>query len=180
MAFTLISISKLDQAKCTVTLEKGLYTIKNPTAKTMATIPRSNGLYCLAAPEAIKHADYANVAMVKMTIAEAHRKLGHIAHAAIKHVISTGMITGIELDQNSKPEFCETCAKAKAARHPFQKQSFTRATRYGECLHWDLWGSASVQSLSGNSYVAARIDDATRETILYFQKKKSEAYDSYK
>ena len=120
--------------------------IKNPTRKTMATIPHSNGLYHLASPEAIKHADYANVAMVKMTIAEAHCKLGHISHAAIKHTISTGMIMGIELDQNSKPEFCETCANAKAARHPFPKQSFTHATRYGECIHWDLWGPASVQA----------------------------------
>ena len=180
MAFTLISISKLNQAKCTVTLEKGLYRIKNPTGKTMATIPHANRLYHLAAPKAVKHADYVNVAMVKMTIAEAHCKLGHIAHAAIKHAISTGMITGIELAQNSNLEFCEICAKAKAARHPFPKQSFTCATRYGERVHWDLWGPVSVQSLSGNSYVAARIDDATHETILYFQKKKSKAYNSYK
>ena len=132
MVFTPISISKLNQAKCMVTFEKGLCMIKNPTRKMMATIPHSNRLYHLAAPKSIKHVDYANVAMVKMTIAEAHRKLGHIAHAAIKHAISTGMITGIELDQNSKLEFCETCAKAKAARHPFPKQSFTCATRYGE------------------------------------------------
>ena len=73
--------------------------------------------------------------MVKVTIAEAHRKLGHIAHAAVKHAVSTGIITGIELDQNSKPEFCEACAKAKAARRPFPKYSHTRATKYGERVH---------------------------------------------
>ena len=39
------------------------------------------GLYRLAAPEAVKHADYANVAIVKMTIAEPHHKLGHVAHS---------------------------------------------------------------------------------------------------
>ena len=118
-----------------VTFKKGLCTIKNPTGKTMATIPCFNGLYHLAAPKAVKHADYANVVMVKMTIAEAHCKLGHIAHAVIKHAISTGMIMGIELDQNSKPEFCKTCAKAKAVRHPFLKQSLTCATRYREHIH---------------------------------------------
>ena len=115
-----------------------------------------------------------------MTISEAHRKFGHIAHAAIKHAISNGFITGIELDASSKPEFCEACAKAKSARQPFPKESHTRATKYGERVHWDLWGPASVKSLNGHSYVAARIDDATRETMLYFQDKKSETFKSYK
>ena len=180
MAFTLISINKLDQAKCTVTFENGLCTIRNPTGKTMATIPCSNGLYHTAPPEPANHIDYANVAMVKMTIAEAHHKLGHIADAAVKHAISTGTITGIELDQNSKLEFCEACAKAKATRHPFPKYSHTHATKYRDHIHWDLWGPASVQSLNGNHFVAACMIDATCETTLYFQKKKSETYGSYK
>ena len=114
-----------------------------------------------------------------MSITEAHRKLGHISHTAIKHALSSGHITGIELDHDSKPDFCEACAKAKAIRLPFPKQSQTRANKYGERVHWDLWGPASVQSLAGNSYVAARIDDATRETKLYFQKRKSSTYQSY-
>ena len=71
--------------------------------------------------------DHANVANVKMTISEAHCKLGHIAHAAICHAISTGWITGIELDANSKLEFREACAKAKAVRQPFLKESYTQA-----------------------------------------------------
>ena len=47
-------------------------------------------------------------------------------------------------------------------------------------IHWDLWGPAVVKSLSGNLYVVARIDDASRETALYFQVKKSQTIDSYK
>ena len=47
-------------------------------------------------------------------------------------------------------------------------------------MHWDLWGPASVKSLNGNTYVAARIDEATRETRLYFQKQKSQTIKSYK
>ena len=95
-------------------------------------------------------------------------------------MITKGHITGIQLDPESKPEFCKACAKAKAAQQPFPKESETCATIYGERIHWDLWGLASVQSLSGNSYVAARIDDATRKTMLYFQAKKSQTIDSYK
>ena len=68
----------------------------------------------------------------------------------------------------------------KAARQPFLKESKTRATKYGEHVHWDLWGPATVKSLNGNLFVAARINDVTRETKLYFQTKKSQMVDSYK
>jgi hypothetical protein len=46
------------------------------------------------------------------------------------------------------------------------------AKKFGERVHWDLWGPASIKSLNGHYYMAARIDDATRQTKLYFQEKK--------
>jgi len=124
--------------------------------------------------------EHANIATGKMSISEAHCKLGHISHTAIRNAISTGQIIGIELDMDSKPEFCEPCAKAKSARLPFPKKSDTHATKYGERVHWDLWGPAAVQAIDGSSYCAARIDDATREMKLFFLKKKSETEAAYK
>ena len=118
--------------------------------------------------------------MVKLTISKAHRRLSHIAPSAIKYVIAKGHITSIQFNPESKPEFCKACAKAKVAQQPFPKELETCATKYGECIHWDLWEPASVQSLSGNSYMVACIDDATCETMLYFQVKKSQTIDSYK
>ena len=56
-----------------------------------------------------------------MSISEAHRKLGYIAHSAIRHAISNELIAGIELDNDSKPEFCDACAKAKSTHQPFPK-----------------------------------------------------------
>ena len=181
MAFTLISISRLDKAGFSVTFKKGMCTITDPKSKIIGTVPNTDGLYKIAsAGNQPNKAESANVASGKMSINEAHRKLGHISHTAIKHAISKGFISGITLDPNSQPEFCEACAKAKASRTPFPKESKMRAEYFGERVHWDLWGPASVKSLKGNSYVAARIDDATRESKLYFQKKKSELFDSYK
>ena len=145
----------------------------------MGTIPMANGLYHLADAGRNTSPDHANVAAGKMSISEAHRKLGHISHSAIRNAISTGQITGIELDMDSKPEFCEPCAKAKSATAPFPQKSDTRAVKYGERVHWDLWGPASVTSLSRNNYVAARTDDHTRENKLYFQPKKSDTFESY-
>jgi len=74
---------------------------------------------------------------------------------------------GIELDNDSKPEFCEACTKAKSATKPFPKESETRAKKFGDRVHWDLWGPAAVKSLNGHHYVAVCIDDATCETKLY-------------
>ena len=106
--------------------------------------------------------------------------ISHVAHSAIKHAIRNGQITGIDLNMALKPEFCEACAKAKSAHQPYPKESKTRAKKFGEQVHWDLWGPASVKSLNGNHYMAAQIDDATRQTKLYFQAKKSQMFDSYK
>ena len=177
MAFTLISISKLDKAGFKVTFQNHSCTIVDPKGKTIAKIPHSEGLYRIANAQS---SSYAATASTKLSISEAHKKLGHISHNAIIHAVSKGLITGIELDSTSKPEFCDACARAKSARQPFPKESETRATKYGERVHWDLWGPASVRSLAGNSYVAARIDDATRETRLYFQQNKAQTINSYK
>lgn len=113
--------------------------------------------------------DYANLATVKMSISEAHHKLGHIAHGAIGHMIRIGAVAGIKIDPELKPEFCESCAKAKSACHPFPQESLTHASKYGEQVHWDLWGPPTVQSIDGYFYVAVHINDATHETVIYFQ-----------
>jgi hypothetical protein len=129
----------------------------------MATIPRANGLYRILNSNKANCSKCANIAVGKMSISEVHCKLGHISHSAIRHAISTRQITGIDLDMDSKPEFCEPCVKAKSARQPFPKKSDTRATKYGERVHLDLWGPVSVKSLNGNYYVAAHTDDHTCE-----------------
>ena len=123
---------------------------------------------------------HANAATEKMSISEAHRKLGHISSAVIRHAVSKGYITGICLDKDSKPEFCDACAKVKSARQLFPKELKNQAAKYGDHVHWDLWGPAAVRSINGNYYLAARIDDATHETKLYFQEKKSQTFESYK
>ena len=62
----------------------------------------------------------------------------------------------------------------------YPQESETRAEKYRDYIHWDLWGPASVKSLNGHFYVAAWIDDATWKTKLYFQEKKSKTFNSYK
>src|SRR6267154_4663082 len=107
LAFTLISVTRLDMAKCGVLFKNSMCSISYPDGKTVATLPLSNGLYQLVADKITDVGDHANITSVKMSINEAHHKFGHIAHAAITHMVNTGMITGIELDPDTKPDFCE-------------------------------------------------------------------------
>jgi GAG-pre-integrase domain len=77
----------------------------------------------------------ANAASVKMSVTEAHRKLGHISISSIKHAVLKQLITGIDVNFESKFEFCEACAKAKSVHQPFLKESETRAKNFGEHVH---------------------------------------------
>ena len=99
-------------------------TIINPNGHTIATIPHSDRLYHIVIPNETQTSHHANAATGKMDINKAHRKLGHISPVAIKHAISKGYITGIELDNESKPDFCEACVKAKSARQPLLQTVF--------------------------------------------------------
>ena len=121
-------------------------TIHNLSSHTMVTILCANGLCHVTAPEDPPTVNYASIVMVKLTISKAHWKLSHIAPSAIKYVIVNGHITSIQLDPESKPEFCEVCAKAKSAQQPFPKESETCVMKYKECVHWDLWGPASAET----------------------------------
>ena len=74
MAFTLISISRLDRAGYSVTFNKGMCTIRNPQSKTMATIPHSDGLYKIVAMKQLTKSNSANAATGKMLISDTHGK----------------------------------------------------------------------------------------------------------
>jgi hypothetical protein len=180
MAFTLISIGCLTRAGLSVNFVGNICKIGYPNGRVVGTVPYSAGLYRLVAAIAGEPTtEQANVAVTRMSLYEAHRKLGHVSYPAVKNMVRTGMVTGIELDPTSKEEFCEACAKAKSATQPYPQESSTRATDYGERVHWDLWGPAAVKSLNGKSYAAARKDDATREVKIDFLAKKSETFDAY-
>ena len=154
MAFTLLSISKLDNSDHKVVFHKQMCILSNPKGCTIAKIPHSEGLYCVQAPEKDKDNLSANAVVAKLAINEVHCCLGHISSAAIKHAVSKGFITGIDLDESSKPDFCKACVKAKFTRQPFQQVSETQAEKYGECIHWDLDAHAGHVSSTNNNNTA--------------------------
>jgi hypothetical protein len=103
-------------------------TIGYPEGRVIGTVPYTAGLYRLVAALAGEPVtEQANVAVTRMSLYEAHRKLGHVSYPAVKNMIRGGMVAGIELDPTSKEEFCEACAKAKSTTQPYPQESSTRA-----------------------------------------------------
>ena len=141
-SFTLLFIGRLDDGGCKTIFRGGMCTILDTSGKSIATIPKADSLYRLVEVKPISRIEHANVA--KMSISKAHWKFGHIAHTAVKHAVPNRLVTGIEVDYESVPEFCDSCAKAKSNTHPFPQESNTCAKEYGERVHWDLWGPAAV------------------------------------
>lgn len=58
-----------------------------------------------------------------MTLMDLHCMMGHIHPDIAKHLVTSGAITGINLDASSEAEFCLTCVHAKISRTPVPEKS---------------------------------------------------------
>jgi hypothetical protein len=142
MAFTLISTNCITEAGMAVLFKGRMCTILShgPNRTVIAEIPKVEGLYSLVGAGRRQH--HAHIAKAKLTVCELHHVLGHVSQTTVLEAVKKGLIEGVELDATSQPEFCEACIKAKATRAPFPAESETRALRYGELVHTDLWEPA--------------------------------------
>jgi hypothetical protein len=106
--------------------------------------------------------------------------MGHVNFKDLQKMVKQGMVTGIDLDFDSKPDFFKACVKAKMMRKPFPKWSETKYTKYGDKVISDTWGPAPVESLGGKKYFQIYQDLSSHKECIYFNKKKSEGFDNYK
>jgi hypothetical protein len=112
VATTLISVSRLNSAKFQMIFGGGMCQIITPNKVVIAKIPVAKGLYAVRTPS--DHlVQCANIATQRISLAEAHRIMGHISYGAVRDAIHLGQVKGIELDDSTTPEFCEACARAK-------------------------------------------------------------------
>src|SRR5882762_8714080 len=185
MAFTLISTNRITAAGFALHFEDRMCKMLSPAParKVIGLIPQVDGLYSLAAgatQNVPTMPQQAHVARAKVSVYELHKILGHVAQEAVLLAYKKGLIEGIDLDQDSTPQFCDTCAQAKATRQPFPAESTTRARAYGEVIHTDLWGPAQTVSIGGSVYYISFTDDYSRETKIRFLKQKSDALEAFK
>lgn len=170
----------MDRLGYTLYIKAGVCIIRSPKNTMIAQIPLIRGLYRVTnVPKPLK-SPVATAASKLMSINELHRKMGHVNCDDLWKMVKDGMVVGIDLDFNSKPDFCEACIKAKATRKPFPKRSETKYLNYGDKVVADTWGPAKVESLGGKKYYHLFQDLASHEEQVYFSRKKSEGFESYK
>jgi hypothetical protein len=180
MAFTLMSVSCIDRAGYSLYIQGGTCVIRSPKSNVIGRIPEVRGLYRVGDFPVSAHTHVASAAIKQISVSELHRRMGHVNHDDLRHMVEKGMVTGVNLDMSSKPEFCEACIKAKATRKPFPKESKTEHKSYGDKVVSDVWGPASVQSIGGKRYYTLFQDLHTHEEVVSFLRQKSETFAEYK
>jgi len=93
LVFTLLLVSRLVQAAKDIRFDSAHTTITHSKGHIITKILLSNSLYWTQA----KYLDpsslvSANIAITKMLIMEAHKKLGHVTCSSIRHMINYRMI----------------------------------------------------------------------------------------
>ncbi len=76
-------------------------------------------------------------------------------------------------------DFCENCVYGKQNQVSFPSGG-KRTKQILELVHSDVFGPVKVPSLSKFVYYVSFIDDFSRNTWIYFLKKKSEVFDRFK
>ncbi|RDB30590.1 Retrovirus-related Pol polyprotein from transposon TNT 1-94 [Hypsizygus marmoreus] len=151
MAFTLISVSCLHRAGYFLYIKDGMCITCSPKLqqRIIGCVSELRGLYC-ADSSTVSSSPQLNI------------------NLASKEAVHLGMITGIELDMTSEPEFCKPCIKGKATRHSFPKESETEYTKYDKKVVADLWGPAQIKSLGGAKYYYLNFDKYSHEEYVDF------------
>ncbi|ODN75344.1 hypothetical protein L202_06520 [Cryptococcus amylolentus CBS 6039] len=101
-----------------------------------------------------------------------HRRLGHLAMAAVKSTHSR-LSVGASLSPGPEPGLCEGCVMGKSSVSPFPS-SQSRADTPLALVHTDIC-EMGVASAAGEKYLLVLADDHTRWTWGYVSKKKSDA-----
>ena len=102
----------------------------------------------------------------------------HIGEKDIRTLHSKGMVEGVS---NCTPDFdfCEHCIYGKQNRLRFPS-GVTRAKGILNLIHSDVFGPVPVPSLGKFMYYVSFIDDFSRNTWIYFPRKKSKVSDKFK
>jgi Pol polyprotein, beta-barrel domain/GAG-pre-integrase domain len=109
IGMTLISIGLVDRAGYTATFGNGACTICDKNKRIIRRIPSKDGLYCVM----WDNLEMVHTAKEVLTIMQLHARMGHIAPDIAKSLVKNGLITGIELDDSSCIETCDSCTYGK-------------------------------------------------------------------
>ncbi|KAL5837106.1 hypothetical protein ACOSQ3_014275 [Xanthoceras sorbifolium] len=106
-----------------------------------------------------------------------HQRLGHMSEKGMKTLLSKGKLPDLKAVDVG---LCEDCIFGKQKKVSFAKIGKIPKAEKLELVHTDVLGPSPVSSLSGSLYYVTFIDDSTRKVWVYFLKKKSEVFDTFR
>jgi transposase InsO family protein len=118
------------------------------------------------------------ISSLKMKTMLWHQRLGHIGEKGLRTLHGKGMVGGMS-NCTLDFDFCEHCIYGKHNRVRFPYGA-TRAKGILELIHSDVFGPVPIPSLGKYVYYVSFIDDFSRNTWIYFLRKKSEVFDKFK
>jgi transposase InsO family protein len=107
-----------------------------------------------------------------------HQRLGNIGEKGLRTLHNKGMVEGMS-NFTLDFDFYEHCIYGKHNRVRFPSGA-TREKGILELIHSDVFGPILVPSLGKSVYYVSFIDDFSRNTWIYFLRKKSEVFDKFK
>lgn len=91
-----------------------------------------------------------------------------------------GAVEGIIFnDDDHEIRNCETCARGKLARLPFNK-SKSESKEILNLIHTDIVGPMEVKSIGRAKYLITFVDNYSRKVFVYFTRAKSNAFEIFK
>jgi hypothetical protein len=107
-----------------------------------------------------------------------HQRLRHIGEKGLRTLQGKGMVEGM-FNCTLDIDFCEHYIYGKQNRVRFPSGA-TREKGVLVLIHSDVFGPISVPSLGKSVYYVSFIADFSRNTWIYFLRKKSEVFDKFK
>ena len=106
-----------------------------------------------------------------------HRRMGHAHQHVIKH-LNKNTEGGPNQTTNPPSGICEGCEMGKSKRLPFPV-SKSRAKRPLDLVHSDLDKMSDI-SIGGYKYTATYLDNYSSFGVIYYLKKKSNEFTTFK
>lgn len=180
----LLSVSKITDKEYSVLFDEGKAAIIDKQGETKLIAKRKDNLYY------VEHKIFDSCQQITAEISGEfksstnsvqiwHERMAHLNFGDLLCAVNKGFIRGININQESDHEACQTCLQGKMTRLPFPKES-QHVTKKLELIHTDLCGPMRVTLNGGAKYFITFTDDYSRWTEIRFLKHKNEALREFK
>ena len=145
VSYTLMSLVALDKEGYHAHIGAGQLELISLQGEHVRHIPRMPGhLY-----KVVHALDSANV-VEPMSVIELHRRLGHIAVESACKLVTSGAITGVELDLTSPEADCNVCIYTHTTRLPIPKIKISLPAKdFSDEIHTNVWRPAPTPTYQG-------------------------------